>query len=229
MNAVKEVRVAARIPETRVAAAVGFSQPRVHHYLHGARTPDAEAVHKINAGLASLIGLPSLSRYLYSEYCLDLTGEGSGPRMDFAVVLCALDLVEPYLRDDYRPGFTEGFLTLHKSQRLRLVAMLNNVFFKRLIRRLLGRPEPHKRLVDEVLEASRRNGIDLTRWSRPDDELAVIKREDEFVRVVLGALTRRIPDPMDRFDAEREILDGLQEYTGTSLRGEGRAIAPVTP
>ena len=226
-RAVQEVRAAAKIPEAGVAKEGGFSQPRLYQYLHGTRKPDLDAIHKINTALARLVGVPSLSQYLYSEYCLDLTHEGNEPRMDFAIVLCALDQVEPYLRDGYKRSFPSDFLALRKSERFRLVATLNNIFFKRLVRRLLGKPELQKRLIDEVLAACRKIGLDLARWTKGVNELADIEREDEFVRSVRLALRQRVPVARDRFDAEREVLDALQRYTGNSLRGEGRAITTL--
>jgi transcriptional regulator with XRE-family HTH domain len=227
-KAVKEIRTAAKIPETRVAKVAGFSQPRLHNYLHGARKPSADAVHKINAALARIIDVPFLSQYLYSEYCLDLTGDGNHPAMDFAGVLRALDLVEPYLRDGYKRRFPGDYLTLPPFKRMRLVATLNNVYSKRLVRRLLGKPEPQRRHIDEVLAACREAGVDLDRWLKEEDELAAIEREDAFVRAVRAALGQRVPDARVRFDAEREILNALQELTGGSLHGEGRLIAPPT-
>jgi transcriptional regulator with XRE-family HTH domain len=227
-KAVQEVRAAAGITETRIAEGAGFSQPRLYQYLHGTRKPNADAVHKINAALALIVGVPFLSQYLYSEYCLDLTGGDNHPAMDFAGVLCALGLVEPYLRDGYKRSFPRDYLTLPISKRKRLVATLNNVYSKRLVRRLLGKPEPQSSPIDEVLAACRKAGVDLDRWMKGEDELAAIEREDAFVRAVRAALGQRVPDARDRFDAEREILDALQEFTGGSLHGEGRAIAPAT-
>jgi len=209
---VRELLTAAKIKESHVVERSGLAGRAVlWRYLRGERRPNEGTARKINAAVASLIGVPEVEPYLLASWCFEHPEDSSldwwreayhGSLKDWSVLL-------RYLRIDFIRKESGDLRTLkdlvNEATLPRLAFALHRLRLRELLRYIVGEP-PKRTRFEEMRAVFKQYGVDLTLWLRPEKEIASARVEETFYLTLQREVFKLNNDPRLRREAEEAII-----------------------
>ncbi|HLY00902.1 MAG TPA: helix-turn-helix transcriptional regulator [Candidatus Cybelea sp.] len=222
----RRILEAGDVKQQDLASDVGISKAALSLYLSlrpGGRTASESTVYALNEALAKRLSDRRIADYLNATYWLE-KGDAdqilfhppeaprgnSHPRGSAFPFLQAIVGGYGYLRVD--PAAVAERLRIYnalpRATRRAITLEVNAMHRRRLLRQLLADGAPSSSEFEDFRSICARHDLNLKRWLRDEDELAILKARDDFFRTVQDALSK-VTSPADRLAAERAIRDAF--------------------
>ncbi len=226
--AVGGILKARKIKAVRLAEALGFSEARVHYYLHG-RRPDPETVRRINREVSRLVDVPEVRDYLLALALRDGLLKAQDSDIQWEALALLLGDLDPYFVHGSSSAIQAALdkAALKQGRVLALFIDLAAARGRHIFSRLKG-TAPHRLSIDEAVTVFRQYGVSLEPYLRADNESRIQRAREFFALWVEAVITSRFSEaePERCLGAIHAILEQFAE-TADEIAVAARGAKPA--